>query len=554
MAVLKVYQPQIAPQATSVPNESGLTLPLSLATDMSSHLGGLSKIIGEIYKEQKDNEDQNALFKIVTDISPEISAMTTDAAKNTDVKTGVEQYTKAIKDADFINRYPDVSTAVKNKFQDWVIKHQYTTIPQITAQISKNSIETSQINNDKYLTDLNLRRSSSNIIDRNTADKEYENWFTNPVNIKNYGVKELDTLRKQKDDQRIEFQILYNTKNAPMSVLENADQINATFGEQKGKLYLDKARSALVSQQNDAQRLTEHQDRATVENQIGTFSEMFNRINNYNSDKSNQKYVKELPSLDFLNDLKKNNQINSVQYETLLQTWNGKERLTDDKMLSAINAQIAVAKTVDQIDIIREAVNLNPDVARRLNVRDINALNTIFEQHKKNREGFQQDQYYRQLLESDLRDVKNLVTLNFGDTEVEKKSKALQGEKTYNDLVAGGMSPEKAYIKTIQTIDKQNIPTLKILPKPETVQIDQINFQKDPKKEMEDLRVFLSGRYKAGSINIEQFKQDLSRLDVIDQVYDVRNKLNMTNNFTSTGNSTLSEKKGSAAAQIGRLN
>ena len=50
--------------------------------------------------------------------------------------------------------------------------------------------------------------------------------------------------------------------------------------------------------------------------------------------------------------MKKNNQINSVQYTALLETWSGRERLTDEKMLSAINAQIALAKSVDQIDII----------------------------------------------------------------------------------------------------------------------------------------------------------------------------------------------------------
>jgi hypothetical protein len=537
MAVLKIYEPQINAQVSNAaPNLSALTLPLSLATDMAGETIKIGKIVSEMYKEQKDNEDQNTLLKLISDTSPELTAITSEATKNTDIKAGVDFYTNSIKEKDFLSKY-DVNTSVKNKFGDWLVKQQIQTLPQITAAISKNSLEVSQVNNDDYLTNLNLKRSSSNIIERAAADRDYETWFNTPANIKNYGPKDLAALRAKKDDQRLEFQIMYNTKNSPASVLLNSEQIVNTFGQQKGELYLQKARSALISQQNDALRLAEHQERATVETQIGTFTELFNRINNYNTDKSNDKFVRELPSLDYLNDLKKNNQINSVQYTALLETWSGRERLTDEKMLSAINAQIALAKSVDQIDIIREAVNLNPDIAKRLSIKDINSLNKIFETHKKDRDAFQQDVYYRDLLKANLGEIAGLVKLNLGDADVERKVKSIQGIQTYNDYVANGLSPEKAYIKTIENIGN-NTPKLKMLPQPTYAKINPVAFSQDPKKELNDSRVFLSGRYKAGSINIDQFKEDLSRIDVMEQVYDIRIRNNLSETTSAFGSGT----------------
>ena len=537
MAVLKIYEPQINAQiSNAAPNLSALTLPLSLATDMAGETIKIGKIVSEMYKEQKDNEDQNTLLKLISDTSPELTAITSEATKNTDIKAGVDFYTNSIKEKDFLSKY-DVNTSVKNKFGDWLVKQQIQTLPQITAAISKNSLEVSQVNNDDYLTNLNLKRSSSNIIERAAADRDYETWFNTPANIKNYGPKDLAALRAKKDDKRLEFQIMYNTKNSPASVLLNSEQIVNTFGQQKGELYLQKARSALISQQNDALRLAEHQERATVETQIGTFTELFNRINNYNTDKSNDKFVRELPSLDYLNDLKKNNQINSVQYTALLETWSGRERLTDEKMLSAINAQIALAKSVDQIDIIREAVNLNPDIAKRLSIKDINSLNKIFETHKKDRDAFQQDVYYRDLLKANLGEIAGLVKLNLGDADVERKVKSIQGIQTYNDYVANGLSPEKAYIKTIENIGN-NTPKLKMLPQPTYAKINPVAFSQDPKKELNDSRVFLSGRYKAGSINIDQFKEDLSRIDVMEQVYDIRIRNNLSETTSAFGSGT----------------
>ena len=77
-----------------------------------------------------------------------------------------------------------------------------------------------------------------------------------------------------------------------------------------------------------------------------------------------------------------------------------------------------------------------------------------------------------------------------------------------------------------------------MLPQPTYAKINPVAFSQNPKKELNDSRVFLSGRYKAGSINIDQFKEDLSRIDVMEQVYDIRIKNNLSETTSAFGSGT----------------
>ena len=540
MAQLKIYEPQIQAQSGGIPNISALQLPLSLATDMATETSKLGKVVGEFYKEQKDKEDNNTLFKIITEVSPDISAITTETSKYTDIKKGFEYFTTTVKDKNFLDRYPDVNSDVKIKFNDWIMKQQLTLLPTLSAQISKNSIETTKIVDDQILTNSSLKRASNNPVDQLVGEREFDSFFADPTKIKTYDVKELEDLKRKKSDQASEFRLMYQTKNNAYSVLQNSAAIVAQFGEQRGGLYLERAKTTLVSEEADRIRVNEHKRASSLSEQVGTFSELALRINNYNADKTSAKYVSELPSLDYLNDIKKNGQINTAQYNALLEVWTGKQKLSDPELMNAISAQIAVAKSVSDIDLIQSAVNLTPDIIRRLNIKDVDAFNKIFEKHKTDREGHNEDKYYRKLLETDLGVVSGMVVFNKAAAQTQEKRRELQGVNTYNEYVNSGLSPEKAYLKTLKEIDTKDIPKYKDLQQPDTFKINPTNFAINHKQELNDTRIFLAGRYKVGSIDIEQFKRDLSRIDVIENVQDTRVSLGLK----EEGNkSTLVPKK-----------
>jgi hypothetical protein len=548
MATLKIYQSEVAPQSNPTPNVTNLQLPLSLATEMASGTGKLGKVITDIFKEQKDKEDNNTFFKIVTETSPDISTIATESSRLTNVKEGIDYFTNTIKEKNFLDKYPDINSNVKNKYNDWLTKQQLQLIPSITSSISKNSIEVTQITNEQILNNANLKRASNNPADRIVGDAEFNSFFKNPVNLKTYGPDELNKLRLAKENQALEFKLIYDTKNNPLDVLNNKEQIISLFGKQKADIYLNDARQAFVSKKEDELRLAKNRDAIDLSQQISTFAELAVRINNFNLDNSNEKFVRDLPSLDYINDLAKNNNINSAQFDTLLDVYKGTQKLSDNDILDLISAQISVAKNVNEIDLIRSTVNLNPNIIKKLNIQDVEKFNKIFESHKEKREGYQQDGYYRNLLKIQNGEIKNFISMKVGDAEIRQNLNAFNATQTYNEYLSQGLTPEKSYLKTLETIDTKHIPNLKLLRAPENVKISPTLFSKDKKQELKDVRIELLQKYKENKINITQFKEDLSRIDVIDQVYDLREKLNLPDQTLNTSQQgTINRQPGTNA-------
>lgn len=548
MATLKIYQSEVAPQSNPTPNVTNLQLPLSLATEMASGTGKLGKVITDIFKEQKDKEDNNTFFKIVTETSPDISTIATESSRLTNVKEGIDYFTNTIKEKNFLDKYPDINSNVKNKYNDWLTKQQLQLIPSITSSISKNSIEVTQITNEQILNNANLKRSSNNPADRIVGDAEFNSFFKNPVNLKTYGPDELNKLRLAKENQALEFKLIYDTKNNPLDVLNNKEQIISLFGKQKADIYLNDARQAFVSKKEDELRLAKNRDAIDLSQQISTFAELAVRINNFNLDNSNEKFARDLPSLDYINDLAKNNNINSAQFDTLLDVYKGTQKLSDNDILDLISAQISVAKNVNEIDLIRSTVNLNPNIIKKLNIQDVEKFNKIFESHKEKREGYQQDGYYRNLLKIQNGEIKNFISMKVGDAEIRQNLNAFNATQTYNEYLSQGLTPEKSYLKTLETIDTKHIPNLKLLRVPENVKISPTLFSKDKKQELKDVRIELLQKYKENKINITQFKEDLSRIDVIDQVYDLREKLNLPDQTLNTSQQgTINRQPGTNA-------
>ena len=64
--------------------------------------------------------------------------------------------------------------------------------------------------------------------------------------------------------------------------------------------------------------------------------------------------------------------------------------------------------------------------------------------------------------------------------------------------------------------------------------IDEKSFALDHKKELETSREILAQRFKTKAIDIEAFKRDLSRIDFIENVQDLRINLGLINNAPGT--------------------
>ena len=66
MAVLKIYESQIAPKSPNVPQTGALTIPVGLATQYGQALSSVGKVVEKIQLENKAEEDANEASDLIT--------------------------------------------------------------------------------------------------------------------------------------------------------------------------------------------------------------------------------------------------------------------------------------------------------------------------------------------------------------------------------------------------------------------------------------------------------------------------------------------------------
>ena len=127
---------------------------------------------------------------------------------------------------------------------------------------------------------------------------------------------------------------------------------NLTKVEEKAKQVII-SREALLKKEDD-----EFQKRS-IDEKVAIFTKIAQQITDNDSP----------PDLDLLNDLFKADQINSVQYETLLRFYKNPEQLSDDRIIDQIHAQLFIAETVDDLDKLDRMVHIEPDFLLGIGVR-----------------------------------------------------------------------------------------------------------------------------------------------------------------------------------------
>jgi len=340
---------------------------LSLATEQATGIGNIGKQLVKIYEDQKDKEDNSTYLDIITKISPELSTIYSAASNETNVLKGAQIFRDAIKEKDFLSQYPDISRNARDKINTWLVKQQIELLPKLSSKITENSIKKTEVTNENYLTQLNIKRSSAtDYYSATLADKEFDTFINNPAFKNIYDAKEYDKIVKDKNLQSLRFIVENNNKIDPLLTINNAETIANIFGEKRAGLILENAKARLVSESTKKLDREKFETRATTESQNTYFAELSTRINNANKNPNDKEAIEARPDLDFIYDLKNKGSINSAQYARLVQTYTSKEVLTDDQFLNELNVQIAIADTVDKIDTIQDIVNADVTIMKRL--------------------------------------------------------------------------------------------------------------------------------------------------------------------------------------------
>ena len=517
MAKIKISEVGIVPRTPNTPSVEGATLPLGIATQFGKAVGSLGKVIEDIALENKAEEDANEASDVITSVNQKI----TEAKAKYNRSTKTEDVFKFGNDLD--NLEFEASNKNVEKLVNKYIRSKKNSLGlQLGNDIITRSVQKSEFKKNNDLDNYIIMATSNNAVDRITGNRNYQNFWKSADNLKFYGETKLAELKKEKDQLLLKNIYIKKIDNNDLDLTDPKviEQINKDFGEVGAKGILQKARTKTISDVliNDQQQVAE--EKKTVETQLNNFATIINNINNSKIDKDAQ-----TPSLDQVYDLYQIGSINTAQYNAILEFYNNEDKVSDPEIINLFNTQIVAAATVKDFDDLQAALNGDKGILDKISPENVVEFNTIIEKYRKDTGKFNDYKLYSEKLKVDVKDVGGLFST--GGNAAESKDKAINALQDYNRFINQDYSPQDAYLKVISSFTEKDLPKPEKLPMPATLNLTDMKqiINKNPDTAQEAFETKLTEGYKKGTINIEEYKEGIKRLDFIFDVLSVRKSI-----------------------------
>ena len=533
MAVLKIYQAGQSVDVASprVTQTGALAIPVGLATQQSSAFGSVGKVIKEIIKDNKTEEDANEASDIINGLNKNI----------TDI---YGKYKKSVNTADVENFAADIDNLTwesSNKNVDKAVNKYLRNVKRTNGLTLGKSILSNSISKSKtrkedelhgYLMDITSSDPDKQII----GNRNYNTFFTLKENIDFYGEEELAKLKKEKDQLLLKNIFIKGVKAGNIDVLDNEtrDKINAEFGDLGAKNLLDKARAINISKVQEEEELEKNEELSEVKQQLSNFTSIINDINNYKINNEGSK-----PTLDDIYDLYQVGELNSVQYNALIKFYTSDERLNDNDLLEVINAQIASARTAKDFDDLEKSLNNDKSFLDNIDPSQVADFAAIISKYKNDTIGITDYDKYSQLLKTHVQDV-GKTTMSFlaiaGKDTGKIKQKSMNALAEYNRYIVGGATPEDAYLNTIQRFTEKDLPKPELVPQPIGFNVTDFkeSLNKNPDNAFDLMFKAAVDKFKKDG-NVEEYKANIERLDFIQDILRVRRSIFKNDNTDYLG-------------------
>ena len=516
MAVLKIYESQIAPKSPNVAQTGALTIPLGIATQYGQAISSVGKVVEKIQLENKAEEDANEASDLITLANQKIAEKYNEISKST--KTGdVLTFGQALDDLDFEGSNKQVNKLVR----DYIQKQKNSLSLDLGKKILGNSVSKSRTRKDTNLNTLISDMTSSDEVKRIIATRDYNSFFLNPENITFYGEEGIKKLKKEKDNLLLKNIYIKRINNKEIDLTDKAtrDQILKEFGPLGAKSILQRQRALTISDTLFDEELERKEERATVEQQLNNFVRVVDTLNASKTDNSKSK-----PSLDQIYDLFQLGSLNTAQYNALVKFYADEDRLTDTELLDVINVQIAAASTVSDLDAIEAALNNDKYLLDNVDPTQVAEFDKIIKQYKNDLVGLGDYKRYSELLKTHVKDVTNtMMFISSGDDGAEAKVKSINALMEYNRHITNGNTPEDAYLEVISKFTEKDLPAPSMLPMPIGIELTDIkeSLNKNPDNAFDMLSKKAVDKFKLDG-NIEEYKENIKRLDFLQDVLRVR--------------------------------
>ena len=378
MARIKIFQVSGSPRTPNTPDVSGALVPLSAATQFGKGISSFGKAVEAVALENKAEEDANEAADIITGVNNKITDIYGKYKRSTK-STDVLQYGKDLDEIEVEGSNKSVNKLVEK----YIRKKKNSTSLTLGKEILNRSILQSEDRKNKELDSYITKATSDNPLERLEGDRLYKAFFGSPENFQFYGEKKLGEIKKKKDLVYLKNIYIKGIDNQQLDILDNDTRadILKKFGPIGGKNLLEKGRAKLISDVIQEEELQLNEERATVRTQLENFSSIIDNLN-----KSKIADGSKNITLDEIHDLYQIRSINTAQYNTLVAFYASDETFEDAELENVINAQIAAATSVSDLDAIQDALSNDKDLLKGVPPEQVVEFNKIIEKYRGDKE------------------------------------------------------------------------------------------------------------------------------------------------------------------------
>jgi hypothetical protein len=525
MAKLEIFNSQANVKDSNTPSTSALALPFSLATQRGAAITDVAKTIASIQKDMYAIEDTNNYNKALPAISLEIDKKYSKYKESRDVDAP-NKLIKDLEPSNFKTFLNGQSIPVQRLLKSKLAEKASLLVPKLNSQIVENNISDFKVGlGDAFDTAI------SQMISKDQAEMAigtiaFGNLIKNKAAANYIGTDEFDKLVKAKTKIKNNLLLNVNLQINPKEILENQEALKEAVGVDAAKEYVFKAQTALISKRVDKERKERALELQDQETQIGAFTEVLVRIDNFQKNQTDQTARNEMPTINEVFKLYENGIINEAMFTKIsdFMTEKAQDGMTDNELFMAITTQIHSATTVQQLDDIKKSYITDNNLLRSMAMEDISAFNSIIDKAKGDFESHKDYQFYSKLINANIRNI---------STVRGKKGQAIAAAiankeqfilKSYNAKVLDGMSPENAYLSVLEEdFNEDHIPTLNSLPFPEknvdweTALSDNSYFDTVAKKVLDNFE-----NSNKSSFDAKKLIDELDQINFVRDVFSIR--------------------------------
>ena len=525
MAKLEIFNSQANVKDSNTPSTSALALPFSLATQRGAAITDVAKTIASIQKDMYAIEDTNNYNKALPALSLEIDKKYSKYKESRDT----EAPNKLIKDlepSNFKTFLNGQSVPVQRLLKSKLAEKASLLVPKLNSQIVENNISDFKVGLGDAFDTAILQMISKDQAEMATGTIAFGNLIKNKAAANYIGTDEFDKLVKAKTKIKNNLLLNVDLQINPKEILENQEALIEAVGADAAKEYLFKAKTALISKRVEKERQERILELQDQETQIGAFSEVLVRIDNFQKNNTDQNARNEMPTINEVYQMYENGIINEAMFTKIsdFMTEDAQDGMTDNELFMAITTQIHSAKTIQQLDDIKKSYITDNNILRNMAMEDISAFNSLIDKAKGDFESHKDYQFYSKLINANIRNI---------STVRGKKGQAIAAAiankeqfilKSYNAKVLDGMSPENAYLSVLEEdFNEDHIPTLNSLPFPEknvdweTALSDNSYFDTVAKKVLDNFE-----NSNKSSFDAKKLIDELDQINFVRDVFSIR--------------------------------